>query len=230
MTLKEVSLFLSQQNDKQFNIVLKSGNVIKKRLFYNTKYFERPCEYIKNSKNYGRFLSESEVSQWEIIKPIKRISNEIKVRKFMEKVVKYLTISGLWITIKNDYIYLLSLPNDEFNNLINMSYCEQHDVLMKKHNNVSFHVDNIIYTAKKGIKCINYNKFEKSYLQNIFKDAIQNKKEINHRWRKNYDNSFSIRSLKNETLAWYSEEFKNCANGHYYFALDEKHAIFVEHD
>lgn len=43
-----------------------------------------------------------------------------------------------------------------------------------------------------------------------------------------YDNSFEYNPEYNK--AWYSEEYKNCGNGHYYLALDATHALFYEDD
>jgi hypothetical protein len=33
-----------------------------------------------------------------------------------------------------------------------------------------------------------------------------------------------------EKLAWYSEEYRGCLNGHYYLMFDATHAIFYEDD
>ena len=46
--------------------------------------------------------------------------------------------------------------------------------------------------------------------------------------RSSYDVSFSYDPKLQH--AWYSEEYKNCGNGHYYLALDETHALFYEDD
>ena len=43
-----------------------------------------------------------------------------------------------------------------------------------------------------------------------------------------YDVSFEYSADKNK--AWYSEEYKNCGNGHYYIALDHNTALFLEDD
>ena len=43
-----------------------------------------------------------------------------------------------------------------------------------------------------------------------------------------YDVTFTYESKKDK--AWYSEEYRNCGNGHYYIALDANTALFVEND
>ena len=46
--------------------------------------------------------------------------------------------------------------------------------------------------------------------------------------RASYDVSFEYKPDKN--TAWYSEEYKDCGNGHYYLALSDTHALFYEDD
>lgn len=47
-------------------------------------------------------------------------------------------------------------------------------------------------------------------------------------WRgRSYDISLS---LDEKGRAFYAEEYRNCGNGHYYLALDARHAIHVEDD
>ena len=62
-------------------------------------------------------------------------------------------------------------------------------------------------------------------------EAIAKKKEYTTKWRNGYDNSIEISPSKSEGLCgWYSEEFRNAGNGHYYYLLDDKHALFGEDD
>jgi hypothetical protein len=58
--------------------------------------------------------------------------------------------------------------------------------------------------------------------------ALHSKQNISISGRTNYDVSFEYNAEKG--MAWYSEEYKNCGNGHYYLALNGTHAIFWEDD
>ena len=58
--------------------------------------------------------------------------------------------------------------------------------------------------------------------------AMNNKESITLSGRVDYDVSFEYNAEKNK--AWYSLEYKNCGNGHYYLALNDTHAIFCEDD
>lgn len=53
-------------------------------------------------------------------------------------------------------------------------------------------------------------------------------KEFKYNSLYNYDVGFSYNPKQKK--AWYSEEFKNCSNGHYYLALNNTHAFFIEND
>jgi len=63
---------------------------------------------------------------------------------------------------------------------------------------------------------------------NEIKQAIQNKKEIEVWGRAGYDVSFHYKPIENR--AWYSEEFRGQGNGHYYIAISDKYALFMEDD
>lgn len=58
--------------------------------------------------------------------------------------------------------------------------------------------------------------------------AISEGQAIKERARTSYDVSFEYDPLKK--AAWYSEEYKDCGNGHYYLALDANMAVFYEDD
>jgi hypothetical protein len=64
--------------------------------------------------------------------------------------------------------------------------------------------------------------------KNQIKESLDKKQSISLYQRVKYDVSFEYNSEKG--LAWYSEEYKNCGNGHYYLALDENTALFYEDD
>jgi hypothetical protein len=60
------------------------------------------------------------------------------------------------------------------------------------------------------------------------KIAMLKKTTYSESGRTNYDISFNYKPEANK--AWYSEEFKDCGNGHYYVALDSTHCLFIEDD
>lgn len=78
------------------------------------------------------------------------------------------------------------------------------------------------------VKKMNFGRYTNEEKLKSIKEAFQNKKEISVSGRANYDVSFSYNPKQNK--AWYSEEYRNCGNGHYYLALDSTHALFYEDD
>lgn len=67
----------------------------------------------------------------------------------------------------------------------------------------------------------------KLYKEQI-KNRIKSREKFTARARTSYDVSFEYEPDKK--MAWYSEEYKDCGNGHYYLAINESTAIFVEDD
>ena len=61
-------------------------------------------------------------------------------------------------------------------------------------------------------------------------DCIKNGGEFSRRWENGYDNTVEIANRDGKKLAWYSEEYRRCGNGHYYLMFDATHAIFYEDD
>lgn len=79
------------------------------------------------------------------------------------------------------------------------------------------------------LKKMNFGKYWGDNYRSEIKNALETKTSYSTgRIQVNYDNSFEYNAELNK--AWYSEEFRNCGNGHYYLALDSETALFVEDD
>jgi hypothetical protein len=82
----------------------------------------------------------------------------------------------------------------------------------------------------KPIKTMNFDKYDREFQKKLLAENIANKVNMSHRWVNGYDNSYEVRFDSDYPRGWYSEEFRGCGNGHYYFLLDNCHAIFGEDD
>lgn len=74
-----------------------------------------------------------------------------------------------------------------------------------------------------------WNAQDTEHILNSIAEAIDNK--VNYRSPRcdnGYDVSFEY--VADGRKAWYSEEYRNCGNGHYYIALNRTHAIYWEKD
>lgn len=79
------------------------------------------------------------------------------------------------------------------------------------------------------LKSMYFGKYQNSQIKEEFKKAIAEKRDYHrYRIRTNYDVTLEYKAENN--MAWYSEEYKDCGNGHYYIALDHSTALFVEDD
>ena len=80
-----------------------------------------------------------------------------------------------------------------------------------------------------NLKSMYFGKGSNARVKEEIRVALENKQAYDSgRCRANYDVSFSYCPAKHK--AWYSEEYKDCGNGHYYIALDANTALFVEND
>lgn len=226
MTHEEVKNIIENASVKKFVIVYNNGEKVTKRLFFSK--CGNVCEYLPKSTKYGRPISSVDV--WVSLTPITPTDDFVKVKNFLTNVVKYLSASGLWENIKNDYIKILEQGDDYLKHVLELDYTEQRNYLYDTIQVHSFHVDSILYTARKGIVCINYHNYDKETRRNEIRKHIVEGTPYSYKWEKGYDNSVEFRKHNDIKCGWYSTEYRGCGNGHYYLALDEKHAIYGEAD
>lgn len=218
---------LSNNEFVNVKVTYNDGTVEKRCLFMSSTGMV--CVFNKGSRKRG-VLVDHYYNQWRSIVAIDKTvkSDVVVVRKFLTKTILMLTKSGLWANIKNDFTVLNNLSNDELSEYIHADY-HGRELLNSKYG-IGYTVDDLLTTARKGVVSITYNKYERDIVKANFAEAIKNKKEYNHYWEYNYDCRVSCKQAGNTMMAWYSQEYKGCGNGHYYLAIDESHAIFAEND
>ena len=102
----------------------------------------------------------------------------------------------------------------------------------------------LFYKTEDGKKCINtsyvyemseitlkpmyFGKYANKKVKEEIAENIANKTEYKYSCRVSYDVSFSYDPKIGK--AYYSEEYRDCGNGHYYLALDNNTALFCEDD
>lgn len=222
-----VEKIVAKYNEGTFRIVDEFNKVIYKRLFYSPKY-RGVFEFIKYKRNWGNAVPMNEIESWKDIS-FYQVSDVVKVKNFTLKVANYLEKSGLWPNIKEDFLTFAMQDKEYIQEYIDADFYEKKKILERR-NITSLYCDDIVRSAKKGVVSINYNAYDKDEIRQQFHEAIKNHKEYIHRWRKGYDNTIECKDINGVMSAWYSAEFKNCGNGHYYIAIDERHAMFIEDD
>lgn len=187
--------------------------------------------FAKGSRSRGYVLAKNIIENWQSL-DIANNAPEVNLRKSMTTAVKYLNASGLWENLRTSMEYLLSLSDSELKKVYELAvndynayneYCEK--------NNIKLSVDEIHGLSRRLIKSINYRSWERDDLREQFANAISNKTNYSYRWQNGYDNLIECKLGDDGVMrAWYSEQYRGRGNGHYYLALDERHAMFCEND
>lgn len=202
------------------------GEKRKKRLFMSSN--DLICEFLPRSQTKGNVIA---INYIESMKPIGMKCSEITCcRNNLILVVKYLTESGLWKPMLNGAKYLQTLSDDV---LLSMKDWDTYHKFAKENftDEVQwFGSECFLNLFSKRIKTMNFMPYDIDYQKQRIKEIISNNENITYRWRNRYDNHYEIRFDKDYAKGWYSEKYKNCANGHYYFLLDECHVLFGEDD
>lgn len=225
MEYNKAANIISSSDSKNFSVLLEDGKKENLKLFVSYGYI---CRYKKGSNRKGFMLTNYEVSKWVSVTPIEPESHAKIVIKFLTTSVKYMRNSGLWSDCMDEFSKLIELGEKGIEDFLSLGFDEQRDFLEKYTGVRTLFVDDLLVSALKGIKYINYDKYERESVKEKFLNALGSNQEYNYRWTKGYDNTISVDGEKKR--AWYSEEYRGTGNGHYYIALDEKHAIFCETD
>lgn len=77
-------------------------------------------------------------------------------------------------------------------------------------------------------KSMYFGKYLNRHIKDRIAEALANRQKISEHTRAGYDVSFEYDPDRNK--AWYSEEYRDCGNGHYYLAIDANTALFCEDD
>lgn len=207
--------------------------------------------YGHGKKRYGRRYSfESFLNEYDLKadrKPENKDTNADKWEKRVSRVIKCLEKSGLWPNLLEQFKLLATIDYEDRKKVRNIFYEEpfgsqytskEYDEYIKKYpfafvldenGKLKSFKDNFFFGySDASYKPMYFGKYyNKSYKEQIA-IAFKEKKDITLTARTSYDVTFQYSSAKN--AAWYSEEYKNCGNGHYYLAIDGNTALFYEDD
>ena len=202
------------------------------RLFISTN--NDICFAPKRRRNGGYMLSVSETDKWDSLTKVNKDNKTDlvkRMRKRAESGVVMLNSSGLWTDIKKELLNFLGLSDDEIRrDFIDGNIYETYR--SKKYDWLSCCQVFSSLKAKKCWKNPSFDKYDlnKDSIINSVKRAISDKKPIRFSWRNVYDNTLEIIGTNDIYRGFYSEEYRNCGNGHYYLLFDATHAIFYEDD
>ena len=211
--------------------------------------------FAKGKRRYGYRKSTDIFDKYFTIIPPKDETEEWHKR--IRRALKVMNESGLWSDLKPMLESLLLITLDDKREILNMHHTMWNIEFdksiseaerQKKRENILQIMEEkypfALYTDDKGGRYINsdfvsdfsnvslktmYFGRQNGYYKAKIKEALSNKQSYKTgRVRVQYDNSFSYNADLGK--AWYSEEYKDCGNGHYYLALNENVAWFYEND
>lgn len=184
------------------------------------------CKEIKRVNNvrlYGLKLTEVEKNKQNIdcvnrlaqrLRLIAQTCNDNDVKaNIMEHCNSVINLSG--IKIKSDY------ENEYIYPLKDMLYC----------GNIFSLVDCLYEIEHAKVVKMRFTKRAGMFNDECFKrikNSMENKTDCKFSSYNGYDVSFEYNAKRNK--AWYALEYRNCGNGHYFIALNDTHALFVEDD
>ncbi len=171
--------------------------------------------------------------------------------KRLRRAIKCMTASGLWPNIREKFENGLLMTREDITQLKKLADSrwkadgtrataeEMHDLCLpySKKLPFAFNVDDdgnlsVDYNYIDGLIDCRLKSMYFGWQNNAIKiqlaDAIKSHKDYSGTTRVSYDVSVKYNAEKN--MAWYSEEYRNCGNGHYYLALDHNTAVFCEND
>lgn len=200
--------------------------------------------YAKGRKHYGWRLSNADFMNGYTLKESKTTPNE-QWKKRLKRAIKCMDESGLWANIKEVYENLFNYVSLEDKNAIysSLDWNDTEEERQAKVEQVKAKYPFMIRTDKDGKEYIDSDyiyelsdcKLKSMYFgwnnQNIkerIQKDIETKTDCHYAERVNYDVSFSYDAENKK--AWYSEEYRDCGNGHYYLALNNSVAVFCEND
>ena len=236
MTTEEIKKVVTCGHKQKFRVKLADGTSKVVRLWCSKD--GQPCIIDKGRRNWGHYLNSGwnfETKDWVSLMPVEKKVVDIRKRliKRATAAQKMLAESGLWGDIKDEIDAFLSLPEDEMEKFMEDV---ENDRLFgaawdKKYS--WFHTYQVFESFLRNTcwKSINFHKRDREYEVGRIQEALKNKTGYRTYWTKGYDNSIEVALGEDRKMrAWYSEEFRGCANGHYYLMFDATHAIFYEDD
>ena len=194
----------------------------------------------KGKKKWGHELScYDHYEDWATLRLVEH--DEIDYyKRFVKRAtdaLKMLNESGLWSDIKQSIEHFFALTESEQKELVNDIMTDSYELFYHeiykengKYSWVSGYQVFESFVRKTCWKSIAWHKWERERMSAEVAECIKNGTDFHRRWENGYDNSVEIANRDGKKLAWYSEEYRGCGNGHYYLMFDATHAIFYEDD
>lgn len=192
----------------------------------------------RKSRRHGYLIADATITGWSsLAKPTQKISEEQRWFKAWRKVLRILEATGFWEDLRAEIAGGLEVGLKAIK-WQNSSEWKTADEITDPRLKPSF-----VRSQMSGLPRVKAMRFRREkwyndqYRQQIV-DAVASNKHLRIDTRADYDVTFEFHP-KGEVKdgvpnpfhrAYYSEEFRGMGNGHYYLAIDTRHALFMEDD
>ena len=240
MKTDEIRKVVTSTETKQYRVKLANGKTKIVRMWLHTDGY--PCIIGKGKKHYGHYINTwcGETDDWVSIAEVKKQDTDYvkRIVRRAKDAQKMLAASGLWSNIKKEIDDFLALSDEEISEFVKAATTDFYEnvfcKLQEGDNKFPWlHTYQVFESFLKPTcwKAPNFSRWFSAEKEQL-RLSIENKRNYNRRWREGYDNSVEVRFDREDGISrgWYSEEFKDCGNGHYYLLFDATHAIFYEDD
>lgn len=226
-----ISEFINDQYQNgitEFNAVLKNGETMKLRLFIGS-HSGMLCYVAKGKQKRGYPLYDL-IPDIESVKVANKKANKTQYEDFISDLKKFKKIyttklhKNLWSEIRDCYN---RLDIEDFENFVENKGLSHYDLYQKLHEYSKIHdLSHLVF--ENHYKLANVSN---PYYSERIKNHLENKEDFHYYWRTSYDISVSGKLCDDGIYrAWYSAEYKDCGNGHYYLLINENQAVFAEDD
>lgn len=232
--------YKEDKSPKSYRVVFEDGTKKVMRTFWSNH--DRIAYHGKGMKTHGYSISYYPYYNIATITLIRHksqadldifLSKRIKKRMLAAKAM--LEKSGLWQDILKEINDVLSMGEDtimEIAKAINMGSYEHFYKEATKDGKFPFIHTTQVFESFASKRCWTSIPYEREIHQRLIREAIKNGTRYGTGWHGSYDYYVEVSTSKEDGKArgWFSAEYKNCGNGHYYLLFDESHAIFYEDD
>lgn len=197
--------------------------------------------FAQRKRKYGKRYIKTEFDKQFII--LEEPSETEQWHKRINTVIQKIKKTGLWEQFLPELENLLTMTAEDFKDIQQSKYDPDDETrLIQKYQTkypFLFRNDNhgnptlrIVYLSDFywcKLKTMYFGKAWNHQIKEEFQKALEEHESYSSpRIRTSYDVKLTYDAGK--ARAWYSEEYKNCSNGHYYFALDANTAWYCETD
>ena len=202
---------------------------------------ETVFKFAKKKRRYGWRLNSKYFLENYTLKV--ELSEEIKWKKRLKKVIQKLEKSGLWENVLELYKNLYEFVSLEEKKRISREYWAKDNatefleqvkvkypfmVRVSENGKEYLNTDYIWELSECRTKSMYFGKYDNTRIKEEIAQRLEKKESCMFSARVSYDVSFEYNAEYKR--AWYSEEYKNCGNGHYYLAIDNTTAVYYEDD